>query len=73
MHAAPWQALRRLRPRPTHVRSPLAPCTPPPPQHARTLLKGWSGRIALFRHWRSVFVSSKGNPDRDSKVGRGQG
>ena len=35
----------------------------------RTLLKGWAGRISLFRKWKSVLIESKGNGDHYSKVG----
>jgi hypothetical protein len=40
-----------------------------PPQTVKTLLKGWAGRISLFRKWKSVLVESKGNGDHYSKVG----
>jgi uncharacterized surface protein with fasciclin (FAS1) repeats len=38
------------------------------PWTVKTLLKGWAGRISLFRKWKSVLVESKGNGDHYSKV-----
>ena len=52
-----------LQPTPPSLRPPA------PPQSVRTLLKGWAGRITLFRKWREVYVASKGNGDHYSKVG----
>lgn len=46
----------------------FAPFLSPPPQSVKTLLRGWSGRISLFKSRRAVYIESKGNGDHLSKV-----